>query len=257
MRSYSNDKEIKNSIIENVEKYSCHISLINSDGYNPSFGYTIGLVEKYNHPEIIVLGLDLDSIHSILNNALEKIKEGTRFIINIDYSDFLEELPIRFVEVDAIHYPDYLGYAGWFNKNRWDFKTLQMVWSDRQSSFPWDADFADDLKYKQPLLDRNTDFKFLEPRNRPVFTTQDVLNGNMIIDVYHGEDGNWQFHSSRETDIGQAKIVSLEDLVKQDLSLNNIYYLNYGESATRESKSNEWIIDSKPIRKVINNALNR
>ncbi|MDO5987741.1 DUF4262 domain-containing protein [Flavivirga amylovorans] len=256
MKSYSNDSEIKASIKKNVKDHGCHISLIKSDGYNPSFGYTVGLTKQYNHPEIIVLGLDVESTHAILNSAFLDIKEGTKFITEIGYNGFLDGFEIQFVNVSGEYYSDYLGYAGWFNENSWNFKALQMVWPDKQSHFPWDSDFVEELKFRQPLLDRNLDFKFLELRSLSVFTTEDVLNGSTVTNVFHDEKGNWLFYSENGNDTNSTKIVRLEDLVKDDITLNHIYFLNYGESAFRKDKLSDWIIDSHPIRKVISDTLN-
>ena len=123
MKSYSNDSEVKKAIIKNIKKHGCHISLIKGDGYNPTFGYTVGLSKGYNHSEIIVLGLDLEPTNVILNNAFLNIRRGVKFKTGVGYPGFLEEHQVQFLDVNGIYYKDYLGYAGWYNDNSWNFRT--------------------------------------------------------------------------------------------------------------------------------------
>ena len=242
---YMHDKKITERILQDIAKYRLHVAFVESDGYSPRFGYSIGLFKEFNHPELLVIGLDLESTGAIINSAKKEIEKGTKFLEGINYPDFLVDLPIRFVDVQLAHYPDYLGYAGWYNDNSFDFPTLQIVWPDREGNFPWEPDFNKNFKFKQPLLDRNTDFKFLEERNLGVFTTEEVLKGKPMLYVHHDEEGDWQFHSDEEIDWEKAKLVCLEDLVKMDHSLNDIYYLNYGEPAYRTSTHDKWRIRKK------------
>ncbi len=239
---YEHDKQITTNILKDIEEHRVHIAFVESDGYCPRFGYSIGLYKEFNHPELILIGLDPESTGALINNAKDEIEKGNRFIEGVNYMDFLVELPVQFVNVEKEHYPDYLGYAGWYNDNSVDFPTLQIAWPDREGKFPWEQEFNQNFKFKQPLLDRNTEFKFLEKRNLGVFTTSDVLNGEPIKFVYHNEDGDWQFHSKQEPNLDDAKIVCLEELVKKDPTLNEIYYLNYGESAVRNSIGEKWNI---------------
>ena len=233
-------QKIETQILADIEEHGLHIAFIETDEYIPRFGYTIGLYKKYNHPELIVIGLPPEVIGAILNGAKRKIEDGTAFIDGVDYDGFLQGFPVRFVKVEPNHYQDYVGYAGWYNDNSFDFPLLQMVWPDKNGHFPWDDAFNPNFKFQQPLLDRNLDFKFLEERNLGVYTTSEVLNGAPIRFVYHNEDGDWQFHSEQEPNLDHAKVVCLEDLVKGDPSLNEVYYLNYGESAERKNIGSEW-----------------
>jgi len=242
---YNHNKQVIANILKDIEEYRVHITFVESDGYNPRFGYSIGLFKEFGHPELIIIGLDPESTGAIINNAKDEIEKGTKFIEGINYPDFLVELPVQFIDVKKGHYPDYLGYAGWYNNNSIDFPTLQIVWPDREGIFPWESGFNTSFKFKQPLLDRNTEFKFLEERNLGVFTTSEVLDGKPIKYVYHNEDGDWQFHSKRDPDLNKAKLVCLEELIKKDLTLNEIYYLNYGESAERNDIGGKWKIFEK------------
>lgn len=87
-----------------------------------------------------------------------------------DYDDFFESGTTEFVNVDLRNLPDYFGTAIDFYGSS-DFSALQLVWTDRNNKFPWKEGFEKEYLYKQLLLDRNAEFKFIEVANLGVFTT--------------------------------------------------------------------------------------
>jgi hypothetical protein len=236
----AHDLETKRVIIENVSKFGCHLALVEDDNYLPGFVYSIGLFKNYNHPEIMCFGLKTSVMGSIINHAKDLIKKGEHFTTDKLYSGFLEGYDVQFLEVNKEFYANYLGYAAWYYDKSFDFPVLQLVWPDKQSYFPWDENFNKDHIRRQPLLDRNTDFKFYESRNLGVYTTKQVFQGEPILYVYHNEDGDWQFHCSDNPKIEDAMLVCLEEITKVDPSVNNIYHLQYGWSAWRRSPEEDW-----------------
>lgn len=234
------DLEARQTILKNIEEYGCHLVLIEADNYLPGFVYSIGLYKNFRHPEIICFGLKTEVMSSLINHACDLIKAGETLTTGKDYAGFLEGYDIQFLDVDKEHYPDYLGYASWFYEGSWDFPVLQLVWPDKQHLFPWEEGFNSNWKFKQPLLDRNTDFKFYEERNLGVYTTKQAFEGAPILYVYNNEDGDWQFHTSLTPHLADAKLVCLEEITKLDPSINEIYYLQYGWRAWRDSPEDEW-----------------
>lgn len=237
------DKQAKERIISDVKEYDCHLALLESDGYLPSFVYTIGLYEKFQHPEIIIFGLKTDVMGRLLNHLRDEIRKGESYKSNKIYSGLLEGYEIQFLEVKKENYPDYLGYASWYYKKSFDFPVLQMIWPDKESKWPWENDFNEHWKFKQPLLDRNIDFKYHEEKNLGVYTTQHAFEGKPILRVHHDEDGDWQFHTEYEPKIEDSKLVCLEEIIKIDSTLNEVYHLNYGQTAYRKEIGAEWIIE--------------
>jgi hypothetical protein len=232
--------ETEKAIIDNIEKFGCHLALIEDDNYLPGFVYSIGLFKNYNHPEIICFGLKSNVMGTIINHVCDLIKKGENFAVGKLYAEFLEGYNVQFIKVNEEYYPNYLGYATWFYDKSFDFPVLQLVWPDMQNNFPWDKDFNPDFTRRQPLLDRNTDFKFYEKRNLGVYTTKQIFQGEPILYVYHNENGDWQFHASDNPKIEDAILVCLEEIIKLDPSVNNIYHLQYGWSASRKSPEEDW-----------------
>lgn len=227
-------------ILDDIEQYGCHLVLIEADNYMPAFAYSVGFYHKFGHPEIICFGLTTESMGNLLNNTCELIKKGEKLEINKGYAGFITNHDIQFLAVDKEFYTSYLGYAGSFYNWSFDFPVLQIVWPDKENNFPWDEKFNSEWKFKQPLLDRNMDFKFYEERNVAVFTSKQVLDGDPILYVHHDNDGNWQFQGSAETGPDDVIVVSLESITKLDPSVNEIYHLQYGWNAWREGVNEAW-----------------
>lgn len=125
---------------------------------------------------------------------------------------------------------DYFGYAVDYYETS-DFPAIEVIWSDDDNIFPWEKGYDEGLEFSQPLLDRNTDFKFMEDRKLKVFASADFLEKNIpITEVLHDEDGEWYFQTTRNSD---KKSVTLWEVVQKDPSLNEFFSLDYGGKKTR------------------------
>lgn len=120
------------------------------------------------------------------------------------------------------------------------FPAVQLVWTGRNDKFPWEEHFEKKFLYVQPLLDRNADFKFREEKRLTVFTTRQWLElGKPILHVVHNTDGDWLFLTGDQMP-DDIRIVALEDLVKKDQTLNQVFALDYGYSMEREATGRKW-----------------
>lgn len=225
--------------ISDIEQYGLSVIAIEATDYLPSFVYSIGLWDKLKHPEIIAFGLTIKTLHAILNDVADKVKAGETILTQKRYADFFEKGEAEFIGVDKRNLADYFGYAIDFYGSK-DFPALQLVWTDRNGKFPWEKDFEEVFEFKQPLLDRNANFKFREPKNLATFTTRQWIElQKPITHVVHDDNGDWQFLTGDQLP-EDVKLVALEQLVKRDDTLNEIFDLDYGEEATRQFIGGQW-----------------
>ena len=223
-----------------IEKFGLSVIIIEATDYLPSFAYSIGLWQKFNHPEIICFGLRTQTLHTIINDVADLIKNGQVIQAGKTYDNIFENSKSEFLNVDKRNLGDYFGTAIDFYNSK-DFQALQLVWTDRNDKFPWETDFEEDFIYKQPLLDRNADFKFREAKNLGIFTTRQWLElDKPILRVVHDTDGDWQFLTGDQMP-EDVKLVALEQMVIKDRTLNEVFDLDYGEEAEREFVGGEWI----------------
>jgi hypothetical protein len=122
-----------------------------------AFNYSIGLLENFNHPEIIVTGLPVHIGHIFLNTFREFIKDGNSIEPEKIYTDFsVGNLPLIFKKVDEQFHAEYLGYGKdyyrTFEPELFEkFSALQMIWCDKAGLFPWQDNYGFPQK-AQPLL---------------------------------------------------------------------------------------------------------
>lgn len=101
------------------------------------FTYTIGLKRSYDHPEIMVFGLHNQTSQGILHDCVEMIRNGVRFLPDVEYADILGggyKVVFRTVRPECIS--EYFGLATRFYENE-EFSGLVMFWPDKAHCFPW------------------------------------------------------------------------------------------------------------------------
>ena len=222
-----------------IEKYGLSVIIIEATEYLPSFAYSIGLWQKFRHPEIICFGLTIETLGALINDAADLVKDGQTIETNKTYNNFFENSKAEFLKVDSRNLSDYFGTAIDFYDTK-DFPTLQLVWTDRNNKFPWESDFEEEFIYRQPLLDRNADFKFREVKNLATFTTRQWIEQQKpILRVIHDKDGDWQFLTGDQMP-DDIKLVALEQLILKDNTLNEVFDLEYDEEAEREFIGGQW-----------------
>ena len=86
------------------------------------------------------------------------------------------------------------------------------------------------------------EFKFKEKRNVAVYTLRQIFDFNKpILLVSHNiEDGAWQFLTGEAASIEDAMIVGLDEIVKHDQSLNELFDLPKGWEAKRKYIGGKW-----------------
>jgi len=81
------EHELINQIKINIEEYGLQVMGISATDYLPSFSYSVGLYESYQHPEIICFGLPTDLAHLIINDVANLIRNGEKITSYQDYDD--------------------------------------------------------------------------------------------------------------------------------------------------------------------------
>jgi hypothetical protein len=227
-------------IVSDIEKFGLSVIIIEATDYLPSFAYSIGLKKKFNHPEIICFGLKINTLGPLINDVADLVRNGQTIGINRIYDNIFENSKAEFISVDDRNINDYFGTAIDFYGTK-NFPAIQLVWTDRNDKFPWESGFEEEFVYKQPLLDRNAEFKFRESKKLATFTTRQWLELRQpILRVVHDSDGDWQFLTGNQAP-EDIRVVALDQLVLRDETLNEVFDLEYGEEAEREFPGGKWM----------------
>ena len=139
--------------LANIESHGWVVTKVfrSAGDTGPDFAYSTGLFQGYDHPEVIIFGLDLDKMHRIINNIGEAVKTGFRYEPGTEYHEIFARCGCQFRVLDLKHYKAYLGWSIWFYES-YEFRVLQCFWPDREGRYPWDPACSPDIAQMQPLL---------------------------------------------------------------------------------------------------------
>ena len=72
------DERDRNLLLR-LERHEWFVMKVGAGDGEPAFAYSLGLFENFNHPEISLFGLDLDTMHTLINDVGELVRSGQRF----------------------------------------------------------------------------------------------------------------------------------------------------------------------------------
>ncbi|QGX97639.1 DUF4262 domain-containing protein [Roseovarius faecimaris] len=143
------EEEVK--ALNDINAYGCHVLKILGDDQVPNFAYSIGIEATSQQPDLIVVGLDLDAAHWIINEYNERIRQGEEFVQNKTYNEFLEGYPVVFSPMLKQYYRDYLGWGLWLYQGE-DFRMLQFIYPTASKQWPWEDGAPEEFKWHMRLL---------------------------------------------------------------------------------------------------------
>jgi len=138
-------------LVADVKEYGWHVVKILEKDETPGWAFSVGLYKNFNHPEIVVFGLNDEVAHSLINAIGDVVRAGNRFAADGLYSDLIDTYSCIFKPVNPVWYHDFLGYANWFYGGE-NYPVLQCIWPDKSHRFPWDPEFNPNWVWAQPLL---------------------------------------------------------------------------------------------------------
>jgi hypothetical protein len=143
--------ETLHAIAQTIDEHGWWVGLIDEDDEGPGFAYTLGLVQSFGHPELIVFGLRREVMHGILNGLGERVRSGERLPEETRIADVLErelQVVLRPVRGED-NFGEYLGYGLRYYGRI--FPALQVFWPDRENKLPWEG-AAREICALQPAL---------------------------------------------------------------------------------------------------------
>jgi len=106
-------------IKHNIKEYGWHCLAVSAGETTAEFSYTIGLMESYQHPELILVGLNADIAHDRLNQYVAYIREGKRIINETGLTELIWnsiDVQVRQLTDDGVSF--YMGVAKHYYKHK-------------------------------------------------------------------------------------------------------------------------------------------
>jgi hypothetical protein len=144
--------EIERDILEDIEAYGCSVvSVFDPEGRDPTFAYSVGIARSAGAPEIIIIGLEPEASHWIINEYNRRVREGEYFSPGVWYSGFLKGFVVQFMPVGKRQRAKYMLSACWLYGGP-KFDALQLIWPSGSGFWPWEREASDQFRASQPLL---------------------------------------------------------------------------------------------------------
>jgi Domain of unknown function (DUF4262) len=126
-------------------------------GRTPACGHTIGLSARFDHPELVVVGLDQLAMFGLLGELAPAVTRGERFDALPEGRFVVRGHPFRVVPVHLEQW--------WTDRFElwWDYygsgvlpppRALQVLWPDPWDRLPGDPEIEPRVRRLQPRLDR-------------------------------------------------------------------------------------------------------
>lgn len=119
--------------------------------------YTIGMQEA-SLPELVILGVDQNVGHAVLNAAARKMRETGEALPEHQRLDkLIDNLDVVAVRLDPARAAEFLKLAAQRAENKeLAFSAMQLVWPDPQNRLPWEPGFDTRFNAYQPMLTPET-----------------------------------------------------------------------------------------------------
>lgn len=136
--------------LADIDRFGWSVLRVSNDK-GPDFAYSVGMFRTLSHPEILLFGLPLDTMHRLINDVGASVRAGARYSAGQVTDEFLEGYDVTFRAIPEFQYPGHLGWANWLYGGT-AFPALQMIYPDRDRRWPWEDSVAHAFRDGQPIL---------------------------------------------------------------------------------------------------------
>ena len=256
--------------IQSVLRHGWHVVMVSDEGCDhsdhrddvtdhgssmPGFAYTIGLMHRMGHPELLMSGLDVGLMHRALNSVAERVLAGRRLAPGDALEDVLAGVPVAVEQVADEALQETVTWSGWFHRRRPE--ALALVWPDRAGVFAWQPgappilDEVQPREWRVPLDHRGglaVDPVWLfpvAPDERAFSCTHVVDRGDAVLWAARQSGGSrredWSIHcGAADHTVDEMRLVHLAHLVRSAPSLREISGLGLDQEAFRPDVDSPW-----------------
>ena len=156
-------EELREELAERIEWFGWGGQYVEGDPEaNDPWAYTIGLVERWNHPELVVASLSYERSAALLDMVVDEIQAGRRFEAGVTAT--VNGVDLSFAAVHPRQFERNV-FARWFDYYEWAYGSGGPELSALQVSLP-DRCFCPHHAVHRPRLDLPGDALNRSPANR-------------------------------------------------------------------------------------------
>jgi len=134
----------------NIREYGCHITTVLEDRDTTPFGYSTGLFQNFNIPELFISGLPSGLTNEIINDYSKKYRFDKVPLLKV-INNLTERFPVYFIEIKNEKIKDYvLSSIKHYGDNSYEY--LQLIFPDLSGHFPGDKNYNYDQEIFGKIL---------------------------------------------------------------------------------------------------------
>lgn len=145
------ERAVREKVAADIARVGWHVALVPPDETTPGWAHTIGLLERFGHPELVVFGSDPQVLGPLLNALGARVREGARLEPETEVEGVVRGLALAVRAVAPRWVQPFLGNAAWHCR-RPELPALQVFWPDARGRFPWEPGCDPAWRDDQPYL---------------------------------------------------------------------------------------------------------
>jgi len=133
--------QMLSEIDSDIQRVGLSVVTVSDGKQRQNFAYSIGLTEKYGHPELIISGLPSSVAATLINDCAREIAAGRQYVDRMQLDDLLSgsnRCVVRKVTDESKE--DVFGFAFAYYGHT-NFDSLQIIWPDRAGLLPGEPDY--------------------------------------------------------------------------------------------------------------------
>lgn len=150
-RSHEQDQAVDARVRADIVQHGFHLALFPAAGSAPGWAHSIGLWQRFAHPELVVFGPELELPAQLLRRLCLEVRAGRHYQGGESPAGILQGRAPTLQQVAARWLPVFMGNAAWHYRSE-EFPVLQAFWPDPGGAFPWQAHADPEWREAQPLL---------------------------------------------------------------------------------------------------------
>ena len=176
--SADDESALEERVAADIAGRGFHLGLVPAEGGTPGWAFSIGLAERFGHPELVAFAPDPEFAGGLVENLAMRVLRGQRFdaaapaASEVRVPGILGEHEVCFRPVDRKWVPVFLGNVAWHYREggprprpeSQPVPVLQCFWPDRGGRFPWEMGFDPEWVEDQPLLHHHETHRALSER---------------------------------------------------------------------------------------------
>jgi len=140
--NFRNYKRVSNKIDDMIAKYGHTVLGVLGSEDSPEFAYTIGLTEKYGHPELLIIGTAMATSQILLNAIADRIKAGDKIKDGTLLTE-IANLPLVIKEISVDAASEYaLQAINRYKETHLVPAFFQVVYPNKDGVFPWESNYS-------------------------------------------------------------------------------------------------------------------